>query len=924
MGESEEMAMGNLAQATIQAQQKTVAGQKIATGYPQGMPLHGSILQRAAVIPAITPVHGGILQRCSGGVECPECRQRRLESEGMIQRAAVSAAPVNSVPPVVHEVLNSPGQLLDAGTRAFMEPRFGHDFSQVRVHTDGRAAESARAVNALAYAVGRDIVFGSGQYSPGTSEGRRLMAHELTHVVQQGAGIQGLQGKLEVTDPGDRAEQEAESVSSAIWHGKSFTTISGAAKQIAREVSDAPVTPETVEAAETTEAEESSDLELPPLTFSRPPKHAPSLFKPDKEPRLRLRSFCRRHILAEGTCRDLALGSRYICCDPERGVKRPGRRTSQEEPGKVCTSETWTPIFTCDNTCKTALEKGCDDDDHWMALPPKEFKRSKCNEQYTICADGKKTQGYVRDRSSSKRSYEVSPGIQKALGVKVGDSFQGAIYPPDADQRLIDLDPCCNWPPLMVPELKLKSGTETGLPIPTLEFAPGLEGAEQPSPGGPQPRQPKLFPPGEEPQLRPPTLSLGEAPKRQTRSAAEQIATVLRNAVEGLGTDEDAIFNALTGRTPDQIAEIKAAYEKLSGGETLEARLRDELSGKDLTRALSLLSGGSTPTEATPRQIAMRLREAVEGLGTNESAIIAILTGRSPTELAQIRAEYARMYKENLQDRLKDELSGKELIEASILDREGLLQPEDEIKVAIAGLGTDEERLFAVLKEISGDRERIIRTMNQYAAKGYGNMLEDIRDDLSGGDLEQAMELLHGATPSRACSDDERKEGLLAISIAISRIQNTLEKLDADITRGTLSYSVRSALERRFNPGDAASVVNIALTRTVRSVFSRALADLVTRSEVTCGVQGSCVAKPTCEKFVAAWTNPVSGAAVRLCPAFFACSPDRAGDILHEFIHHTGVRDVAYIWEQEKFSKLTPPVSLSNPDSYAFFAKDVE
>ncbi len=66
-----------------------------------------------------------------------------------------------------------------------MEPRFGFDFSQVRIHTDERAAETARGVNALAYTVGRNVVFEVGQYKPGTSEGRRLLAHELTHVIQQ-------------------------------------------------------------------------------------------------------------------------------------------------------------------------------------------------------------------------------------------------------------------------------------------------------------------------------------------------------------------------------------------------------------------------------------------------------------------------------------------------------------------------------------------------------------------------------------------------------------------------------------------------------------------------------------------------------------------------------------------------------------------
>jgi hypothetical protein len=85
----------------------------------------------------------------------------------------------------VHEVLGSPGQPLDPVARTFMEPRFGQDFSRVRVHTGTRAAQSARAVNASAYTVGSDIVFGEGRYAPHTNEGRGLLAHELTHTVQQ-------------------------------------------------------------------------------------------------------------------------------------------------------------------------------------------------------------------------------------------------------------------------------------------------------------------------------------------------------------------------------------------------------------------------------------------------------------------------------------------------------------------------------------------------------------------------------------------------------------------------------------------------------------------------------------------------------------------------------------------------------------------
>src|SRR5256885_5418463 len=182
--------------------------------------LHAQAKSASAPTPAFTPVRKGLLQRtcaCGGspGVdgECPECRRKRLS----LQRHVLTTAEPSTVtvPTIVRDVLRSPGQPLDADTRTFMEPRFGHDFSQVqidrttplmtktdlaigqlgdqgeqetdrmaeqvmrgskhtqsydfsqvRIHTDAQAAESARAINALAYTVGRHIVFGSGQYAP--------------------------------------------------------------------------------------------------------------------------------------------------------------------------------------------------------------------------------------------------------------------------------------------------------------------------------------------------------------------------------------------------------------------------------------------------------------------------------------------------------------------------------------------------------------------------------------------------------------------------------------------------------------------------------------------------------------------------------------------------------------------------------------
>jgi hypothetical protein len=101
-----------------------------------------------------------------------------------LQRKARSGGPFEA-PSIVDDVLRSPGQPLDHESRGFMEKRFGYDFSAVRVHADEQAQRSADATNAEAYTVGRDIVFASGRYAPHTPAGQELLAHELTHVVQQ-------------------------------------------------------------------------------------------------------------------------------------------------------------------------------------------------------------------------------------------------------------------------------------------------------------------------------------------------------------------------------------------------------------------------------------------------------------------------------------------------------------------------------------------------------------------------------------------------------------------------------------------------------------------------------------------------------------------------------------------------------------------
>jgi len=124
----------------------------------------------------LKPAEDFVIQRKCAHCEEEEKLQMKGESGASSQLTATAA---------VHDVINSGGQALDAGTKGFMESRFGYDFGKVRIHNDSLAHQSSEEINALAYTHGNHVVFGSGKYQPDTNSGKQLLAHELTHVIQQ-------------------------------------------------------------------------------------------------------------------------------------------------------------------------------------------------------------------------------------------------------------------------------------------------------------------------------------------------------------------------------------------------------------------------------------------------------------------------------------------------------------------------------------------------------------------------------------------------------------------------------------------------------------------------------------------------------------------------------------------------------------------
>lgn len=164
---------------------------------------------------SLAPVPGILQRQCAcGGApgvsgECESCQKNHL------QRGSETSDERGTAPPVVHRTLRTAGESLDKVARVFFETQFGHDFSRIRIHADDLAAASAAAVGARAFTVGDHIAFGAGQFSPQSAAGRRLLAHELTHTIQQ---ERNFSSRLEIVDSTSH-EQEAERAAEALQTG---------------------------------------------------------------------------------------------------------------------------------------------------------------------------------------------------------------------------------------------------------------------------------------------------------------------------------------------------------------------------------------------------------------------------------------------------------------------------------------------------------------------------------------------------------------------------------------------------------------------------------------------------------------------------------------------------------------------------------
>jgi len=203
-------------------------------------------ITRSAGLPS--PKGSTLLRKCACGGNKQSDDEKRKSA--LLQRKGqrpITAAEEEGVPAAVDAALRSGGEALPEAVRSHFEARFGHDFSRVKIHTDGVAAQSARSVGARAFTVGSDIVFNNNEFQPHSPAGRHLLAHELTHVVQQSA-MPTRRGALRIGAPDSRFEREADQVADRISSAPAIWTSaeSGRANPLPRTsiggISTAPAT----------------------------------------------------------------------------------------------------------------------------------------------------------------------------------------------------------------------------------------------------------------------------------------------------------------------------------------------------------------------------------------------------------------------------------------------------------------------------------------------------------------------------------------------------------------------------------------------------------------------------------------------------------------------------------------------------------
>lgn len=423
-----------------------------------------------------------------------------------------------------------------------------------------------------------------------------------------------------------------------------------------------------------------------------------------------------------------------------------------------------------------------------------------------------------------------------------------------------------------------------------------------------------------------------------TDEMLRQIARRLRAAMSGPGTDEEAIYSSLAGRNQEQINAIERVYNQMYSRSLLDD-LEDELTRSELLH-LGIFSPSAQTGNATQRAqsaadlVAHQLNRAMDRIGTDEESIYAALSGRTTSERNAIKQAYLRLTRQDLEHDIREEMSGSELTRAIRLLNQGLLQPEDELYLAMVGLGTDEDTIFRVVDSLAGNSVRILQVAAAYRSK-YGDLIAHLRSDLNAEEYARVMNVLGADLQDVAfedCATGVLPQIRALIPVGIAKVEHAIQVLSQGWA--SMSSSQKATFNRFYDPSGSGindQFVNDVLNnfRSIRREFND---DLTVECETNAGL---CSGQ---RLYYTYWSN------IHVCPYFSTSTNNtrKARDFVHELAHNAmlAVDRPYYSPSSTEYAELTPrgiwsnqiPVigslsrvisrsdTLYHPDAYSWFA----
>ncbi|MBD1924414.1 DUF4157 domain-containing protein [Microcoleus sp. FACHB-831] len=631
----------------------------------------------------------------------------KLQMQPMVQRASREGG-TDATPNLESSIQQArgSGQSLSDNIKQPMEQAFGADFSGVKVHTDAHSDMLNRSIGARAFATGKDIFFKGGAYSPGSTDGQKLIAHELTHVVQQSGGK--VQPKLENnTIQRSPAAANINAVSAIVIQRKEAGVDPGKITQAAEALRKAMAGLGTDEDAIMDTLKYKTQAELAAIEQEYLKKYGRTL---DYD--------LRDELSEEDFNQALVYLSKEKEPDKAKVTQVEGKNDTEEQKNLVRSQEM---LQAADALYKAMEGWGTDEDTIMRTLRGKTKEQSQAIKQIYLDHYGKTLEYDLKDELSGKNLKEAFAYLGADQAYSAAKGLENSLSWINDDEEKI--------------EEILMSLEDTEIERLNLTHKKIID---------------KVL------------SSLGGFDKKViqellNKNKPKAIAYRLQEAMKGMGTDEKAVYKYLQDKSAAELDAIKKEYQiitggqlqkdnSIKGGKSLEADIDAEFSDNGLTGAEKTIAE-SLLEEDDSKKAAARIYKAAYGGGTDEEAIYNEFKGKSKDDCDKIKSAYDQKYgKGAFQRMIEGEFSdtgrGNELTKVKQYSEKGNLDPVFALEDAMNGLGTSEAQIKEVLCDKTKQEIEDIKT--RYRKETGKGLYNQLKSELSGRDWHEVKLLLTG------------------------------------------------------------------------------------------------------------------------------------------------------------------------------------